>query len=170
MNMRQRTIVLVCMLLITAIAGLAGCGGGGGSGAVQSATRTAVLKINLTGTLPAATTYSAAQFTLTLPAYATPASLVPPSNAGASVTASGGFAGGLAAANYTAAVNNTMTVAIITVANVTQPGEIATVSLTIANGAVPTSADFPVSDVQVFSTTGAAIPGMNVQVASVTLQ
>ena len=162
----RRYAMNAMMGLFAAVAcGLAGCGGGGSS----SPPSKVELKINLTGALPASTAIGGAQFTVTLPASVT----TPANDPGSAVTPSGLFAGALAAVNYSAATNSTagtMQIAVITVSSVTQVGEIATVTLNLANGAVPTAADFAITGVQVISSAGPNIAGIHAVVASATLK
>lgn len=138
---------------------------------------TATLKINLSTTLPASTAISGAGFTLTLPANVTPA-LTNGVVATGAVLLSGTFANSLLSpqAVYTAATASLpgllkVTLASSTPAGVTQVGEVATITLQLANGAVPTASSFVVSAASVIDAAlYAPITGMNVVVASVVLQ
>jgi len=134
-----------------------------------------ILKINLSGTL-AGNAISGANYTVTLPANVTPAT----TNgvvAASVVTASGTFAGSTIApiVTYTPATAGTPGSLQIVEANsvpagVTTVGEIATITLQLANGAAPVATDFVVSSVSVFDTLGALIAGFSASVAGVTLQ
>ena len=63
-----------------------------------------------------------------------------------------------------------VTLASSTPADMTQVGEVATITLQLANGAVPTASSFVVSgDSVIDATLYAPITGMNIVVASVTL-
>jgi hypothetical protein len=157
---------------------LAACGGGGGdSSSVPTTYTTATVRIALSGTLPANRAIAGAGFTLALPADVTPAT----TNgiiASSVVTPSGTFAGGaLIQPVYTPATATTAGSVRIAVANaapagVTQVGEIATVTLKLANGAVPTAAAFtlPQVGVTVIDTDGNSIGGIDATVSGVTLQ
>jgi hypothetical protein len=178
--LRYLTITLT-LLTLTA------CGGGGGGGSNTGASNqnpptttktTAKLTITQTGSLPASTTISGADFTITLPVDVTPATTNGAVATGV-VTASGTFAGSTLApqVTYTAAnasVPGTLRVilAISTAAGVSQTGEIATITLQLANGAAPTAASFgQLSAVSVVDTAlYATISGMGASVAGVTLQ
>jgi hypothetical protein len=133
------------------------------------------IKVELTGTLPSATTITGAGFTLTLPANVTPA--VSGSDVAASVvTLSDTFAGGTQApAVYTPATSATKgTLQVIPVnavpAGITKVGEIATITLQLANGAAPTLADMgSLSSVTVIDVLYNQISGMGAKISSVTL-
>lgn len=165
-------IVLVFTLLL-----LAACGGGGGGGDNSTTAPTsATVKISLSGTL-SGKSISGAHFTVTLPANVTPA-MVGGAVAPTVVTPSGTFDGSTVAPSvtYTPATPTSpgslqilMTSSIP--AGVTTVGEIATISLQLANGAAPAAADFPLSSVSVIDTfPGNPIVGMAATVSGVTLQ
>jgi uncharacterized repeat protein (TIGR02543 family) len=136
----------------------------------------ATLTINLTGSLPVSTAISGAAFTLTLPVNVTPA-MVNGAIATGVVSVSGTFAGSTLSPQvvYTAATSSAGTLNI-TLANsiqagVTQVGEVATITLQLANGAAPTAGSFGLSAVSVIDATlYAPITGMNAVIAGVTLQ
>lgn len=137
---------------------------------------TAILAINLTGTLPASTAIAGAMFTLTLPPDVTPA-ITNGAVINGVVTPSGVFAGGtLTPPVYTAATASAPGTLIVTLVNsnptgLTQVGEVATISLQLANGVTPTAANFGLSAVSVIDATlYNTISGMSANVASVTLQ
>jgi hypothetical protein len=174
----------ITMTLLT----LAACGGGGSgsSSDTGAATQnlptttktTAKLTITQTGSLPASTTISGADFTITLPADVTPATINGAVATGV-VTASGTFAGSTLApqVTYTAATAGapgTLRVILVSsaAAGVSQIGEIATITLQLANGAAPTAASFgqPTAVSVVDTAQYATISGMGVSVAGVTLQ
>jgi len=93
------------------------------------------------------------------------------------VTPSGTFAGSTIApiVTYTPATSGALGSLQIVEANsvpagITTVGEIATITLQLANGAAPSAADFTVSSVSVFDTFAAPIAGFSASVAGVTLQ
>lgn len=137
----------------------------------------ATVTINLIGTLPANSTISGATFTITLPANVTPAisnGLV----ATGVVSNTGTFAGSTLSSQvvYTAATASaSATLRVILTASspagVTQVGEVATITLQLANNVVPTASNFGVSSVSVIDATlYGTINGMSASVASVALQ
>ena len=162
---------------------LTACGGGGGGGTAPAgqnptpiAKTTATLKINQTGSLPPSTAISGADFTLTLPANVTPA-MTNGAVATGVVALSGTFAGSTLSPQvvYTAATASapgTLKVILASseAAGLSQVGEVATITLQLANDAAPTAASFGVNAVSVIDALYAPITGMNVVVASVTLQ
>jgi hypothetical protein len=155
---------------------LAACGGGGGGDTASVTYTKATLKINLNGDLGGKAIVGAG-FIVTLPANVTPAMV---NNAVASgvVTPSGTFAGGtLTPPVYTAATATTPGTVQIALANsveagVSTAGEVATITLQLANGAVPGAADFGLStvSVNVVDTLGNYVEGITASVAGVTLQ
>jgi hypothetical protein len=167
------TLILV-LLTLSACGG--GGGGGGGGGATPVAKTTAILTINLTGTLPASTAISGAAFILTLPANVTPA-MINGAVATGVVSVSGTFAGSTLSPQvvYTAATSSAGTLNI-TLANsiqagVTQVGEVATITLQLANGVAPTVSSFVLSEVSVIDATFYnTISDIGANVASMTLQ
>jgi hypothetical protein len=177
----MKNILLYLAMTLTLLI-LAACGGGGGGGAADqnpppTAKTTATLTINQTGSLPASTTISGADFTITLPANVTPA-MTNGAVATGVVTLTGTFAGGTLAPQvvYTPATTNApgtlkVILASSAAAGLSQVGEMATITLQLANGAVPTAGSFVVSgDSVIDATLYAPITGMNVVVANVTLQ
>ena len=137
---------------------------------------TATLTINLTGTVPSNTGIAGAAFTVTLPADVTPA-LTNGAVAAGVVTPSGTFAGGTKTTPiYTPATTSAPGTLSFDVANtvttgVTQVGEVATITLQLANFTTPTAASFELSAVSVIdATVYNTISGMGATVASVTLQ
>lgn len=135
----------------------------------------AILKINLTGTLPAGTAISGAAFTLTLPANVTPA-LVSGVVANGVITPSGTFVGGTQAPPlYTVATASAPGTIYLTLVNpvaagTTQVGEVATITLQLTNGVTPVAGSFGVSGVSVSDVLYNSIGSMSATVASVTLQ
>jgi hypothetical protein len=135
----------------------------------------AKVTINLTGTLPAATTIVGADFTLTLPANVTP--LLNNGTVDASViTPSGTFAGGTNLTPvYTHATVTSAGTLKVTLANASQPGitsvgEIATITLQLSNNVTPSAANFSIATGStVFDRRGDVITGMSAGVASVVL-
>jgi hypothetical protein len=137
---------------------------------------TAIITINLAGTLPASTGISGTTFTLTLPANVTPKTTNGVVDSGV-VAVSGTFAGGTQTPPvYTAATATVPGTISVTLANsatdgVMQAGEVANITLQLANGAAPTAASFNVSGVSVVDASRYnTISTMGVGVASVTLQ
>ena len=173
--------ILLYLAVTLSLLILAGCGGGGGGTTVQNNTppakTTASLTISQTGSLPASKTISGADFTITLPANVTPA-LTNGLVANGVVTLTGTFAGGTLAPQvvYTPATANALgTLKVILASSVsaglTQTGDVATITLQLASGAVPTASSFVVSsDSVIDATLYAPITGMNIVVANVVLQ
>lgn len=157
---------------------LAACGGGGGGDTKNPspAKTTAALTINLTGNLPASTAIAGTDFTVILPANVTPA-LTNGGVASGVVSLTGTFASGTQTRPvYTAATANAPGTLKVILANpvnagVTQVGEVAMITLQLANGATPTSGSFGINAVSVIDATlYDTINGMGANVASVTLQ
>lgn len=172
--------ILNYLALTLTLLTLAACGGGGGGGGGDTqqppAKTTAILTINLTGTLPATTAIAGADFTLTLPANVTAKTTNGAVDSGV-VTLSGTFAGGTQTpAIYTAATASAPATLKVTLANptpagVTQVGEVAKITLQLANGVTPTANSFVVSSFSVIDAgVYGTISGMGANVASVTLQ
>lgn len=177
-NMKRYLLYLaVTMTLLV----LAACGGGGGGAAAdqnQPVKTTATLKISITGALPVGSAIAGADFTVTLPANVTPAlsnGVVTSGVVANSVTFAGSTFTPLV--TYSAASGNipgTLRV-ILTHSDtngITQIGEAATITLQLANGAVPTVASFGIGTDSVIDALlyKSAIGGMGVSVAGVTLQ
>lgn len=167
---------IIKSILLLAVVCLPACGGGGGGSTTPPAPTKAVLKINLTGTLPTSFAMSGLGMTVTLPANVTP-EVVAGVVAATVVTPSGTFAGGTQTAPvYVAASGGSpATLQIVLVnavpAGVTQVGEVATVTLQLANGAAPASSAFAVNGVTVIDTLGNSnATAMGAIVASVILQ
>jgi hypothetical protein len=173
------TYFALILILLTIVA----CGGGGnsdngsvGQNPLTSAKTTAILKISLTGSLPANTTIAGADLTLTLPDNVTPANINGTVASGV-VTLSGTFSGGTQTPPlYTVATTSTPGTLKVTLINsipagVTQVGEVATITLQLSNNVVPTVDRFAISSVNVID---AAIYGtissMGANVAIVTIQ
>ncbi len=173
----------VYFALALTILTLAACGGGGGDNGTTAgqnpptAKTTATLKITQIGTLPVSKTISGADFTITLPANVAPA-LTNGSVSTGVVTVTGTFSSSTLAPQvvYTPATgNNPGTLKVILAsseqAGLSLVGEMATITLQLANGAVPTTSSFGVSGDSVFDATlYAPIAGMSVGVANVGLQ
>ena len=138
---------------------------------------TATLTINLIGTLPVSTAISGAAFTITLPADVTPALTNGVVNTGV-VDLSGTFAGSTLSPQvvYTAATASAPGTLKVTLANsaatgVTQVGEVATITLLLANGAAPTVSSFGLNTVSVIDATiYGTISGMGANVGNVMLK
>lgn len=165
----------IAIIIISALLFLTACGGGGSSSITTYSTVT--LKINLSGALPTDTAMIGAGFTLTLPAYVTPAN----TNgvvAGSVVTPSGTFTGASTLPPVytpaTATTPGTLQVALASASasGVQQVGEIATLVLQLSTGAVPTAASFTLNqaDVRVTDIFGNQVSGMQAVVAAVQLQ
>lgn len=159
-------IVLSCTLLI-----LGACG----DGSSTHANTTATLKVSLTGNT-GGKAIGGADFTVTLPANVTPATVSGTVATGV-VTQSGTFAGSTIAPTVTytpatATVPGKLRVVLASSApaGVTTVGEAATITLHLANGAAPTTTDFSVSNANVIDTLLTPIAGMSAIVAGVTLQ
>jgi hypothetical protein len=135
---------------------------------------TATLKISITGTLPASTTFTGTQFTLTLPANVAPAIITGTETASDSVGISGlftpniGESPGVATARYIAATGKLLVAAIKSV-GVAQTGEILTIHLKCTNGAAPTVSDFAISGSLVVDSNANTLTGLSATVSSVTM-
>lgn len=173
--------ILICGVLALVLMTLVACGGGGGGGGGEtnqpSAKTTASLVINLTGTLPVSAAISGADFTVTLPASVTPKNINGAVEPGV-VAPSGTFTGSTLSPQvvYTAATPSaagTLKIILATSipAGATQVGEVARITLQLANGVAPTVSSFGISSVNVVDAgTYGTISGMGANVASVTLQ
>lgn len=180
-KMKNKLIYLAMTLTLLTLAACGGGGGGDNGTAVQNpppiAKTIATLTINLTGSLTGSTTISGADFTLTLPANVTPA-MTNGAMATGVVSPAGTFAGSTLSPQviYTAATSGApgtlkVILASSAAAGLSQVGEVATITLQLANGAAPTAGSFVVSgDSVIDATLYAPIAGMNVVVANVTLQ
>jgi hypothetical protein len=172
-NMKNIILGLVMTLVLFT---LSACGGGGSGTAVKDYS-TATVKISLNGDLGGKGIIGA-EFTMTLPENVTPA-MVSGTVAASVVTPSGTFAGSSIAPiiTYLPATGTTKgTVGIVlsssVPAGVTTAGEVATVTLKLANGVVPAAADFKLDTlpVKVIDTFGNPILGMTATIGGVTLQ
>jgi predicted small lipoprotein YifL len=169
--------ILLSISMILILMTLNACGGGGEENLNQPPAKTTVaLTINLTGTLPANTAIAGTDFTLTLPANVTPANTNGVVATGV-VTLSGTFTGGIQTPPvFTAATANTPGTLEVILANpaysgVTRVGEVATISLQLANGATPTAGSFGFNAVRVIDATlYNTISGMGATITNVTLQ
>ena len=169
--------ILKYLTLTITLLTLAACGGGGGGGAVSTTKSIATVKIALSGTLPAGGTIIGAVFTLTLPDNVTP-ELVSGAVADSAVTASGTFTGGaVTPVVYTPATASTPGTLVVVLASaatggITEVGEVATVTLHLANNAAPGTDSFTLdqANVKVFDTLGKTVVGLNATVSGVTLQ
>jgi hypothetical protein len=165
--------MLICGMLVSIVfLSLTGCGGGGSDSIPATTYTKATAKVKLSGDL-AGKAIAGAEFTMTLPANVTPASV------NGYVTPSGTFAGSTIAplVTYVPVAGATPgTVHIIVSSSVesgvTTAGEVATIVLNLANGATPTAPNFVLDSVsvKVIDTFGNSIPGMTASVAGVTLQ
>ncbi|GFO67714.1 hypothetical protein GMLC_12930 [Geomonas limicola] len=173
--MKNNLILKIALVLVLLV--LAACGGGGSS-APPAGKTTATVTLNLTGSLPQNGAIAGATCTLVLPANVTP-QLTNGLPTGV-VSLAGVMAGSTISplVSYTPAGQNTpgsldITIASSALAGVTQVGNIATVTLQLANGAEPAANAFSVTNDQVADAnlggTG-VINGMGVGIAGVTLQ
>ena len=170
----MKQILLGIMLSITLLI-FAACGGGGDSVAPPAKT-SATFKITLSGSL-GSSAISGAGFTVTLPANVTPATTSGTTVAANVVTLSGIFSGSTIApvVTYTPAAVATpgslqVTAASSAPAGAATVGDIVTITLQLANGAAPATADFPLSSVSVIDTLGAPIAGISAAVSGLALQ
>jgi hypothetical protein len=175
--------ILLRVSLLLALFSLASCGGGGGSGGSGNSTlplpgnyTTAIVKIGLSGTLPANTAISGVMFTLFFPSTLSPA-LTNGTVAANAVTLSGAYAGGmLTAPVYTPPTTAAMlgklevTLADTSQSGVSQLGEVARITLLIANGTVPTVGNFIVSTNGVIDVEGKPISTVSAVVTEVIVQ
>jgi hypothetical protein len=164
----------MCLALSFTLLILVACGGD--VKIEQSAKKTAILTIKLTGKLPINTAIAGTDFTLTLPTGVTPAVTNSTVDSGV-VSSSGTFVGGTQMpAIYTAAtvsVPGRLRVALVNPApaGVKQVGEVATIILQRASNTAPTVASFGVSSVSVIDAARyGTINGMGANVANVVLQ
>lgn len=152
---------------------LAACGGGDGGDTTDTPKTTATFKIALNGTLPTDTAIAGVAITLTLPGNVTP-ELVSGAVAGGVITPSGVFAGGVLIPvvykESTASAPGMVVIGLGSAAasGIAQTGEVATVTLRLANNALPTAASFTL-DQKVTDTTGKTVDGLNATVSWVTL-
>ena len=168
-------ILMLFILAVTSLT-LAACGGGGGGSPAPSSPTKATLKINLTGTLPANFAMSGLGMTVILPANVTP-ELANGVVASSVVAASGTYSGGTATTpvyvptSGSAPATLQLVLANAVPAGVTQVGEVATVTVQLANGAAPTAGSFFFSTVTVIDTLGNSdSTSMRGAVTGVTLQ
>ena len=178
--------ILVSLPLLAALLSLASCGGGGGGGVTapgnavtppaQKVPTTATLKIALTGTLPVDDSIAGVGFTLFFPSDLTPA-MTNGAVAANVVVPSGTFAGGMQAepiftpsAAPPALGKMLITLADTSPTGVTLIGEVATVTLRVANGATPTASSFVLSTNGVIDFNGKPIPSLNAVISEVILQ
>ncbi len=154
---------------------LSACGGGGGG--AGTAYTTVTLKVNLNGDTGGKAIIGAG-FTLTLPSNAAPA-MVNGVVADGVVKPSGTFAGStiLPAVTYTPAAGTIPGKLVIIIANslpagVTTAGEVATVTLQLANGTALSAVNFVLDSIpgSVIDVSGNPVPGMTASVTGVTLQ
>ena len=168
--MKSLKYVVALLLLLS----LSACGGGGSTPSTQIPTK-AVLKLNLTdgGLLFADRPIIGTVITITLPANVTP-ELVNGVIASTVITPSGTFAGWAVAPIYTASTN-TIQMAFVNAAEAGTAvaalvGEVATITLQLANNAAPTATSFTVSVDSVTDAGGNTVAGLGAIVSSVTLQ
>lgn len=177
--------ILIYLAMALTLQILVSCGGGSGNSDTGNSNQnppitaktTAKLAITNTGSLPASTAISGAEFTIILPAGVTPALANGIVESGI-VTVSGTFAGSTLApqVTYTPASTNIPGTLRVILANsatagIAQVGEMATITLLLANGATPTATSFGVTSANVYdASVYGAISGMGVSVVNVTLQ
>lgn len=157
-------VVLTMSLLM-----LSACGDST-SNTTPSVNTSATVKIALSGDL-AGKAIAGAGFTITLPANLTPA-VTNNAVAATVVTPSGTFAGGTQTPPVYNAAAGTIQIVLANNASggVVTTGEVATITLQLANNAAPTIAQFPLSDITVIDTLGAPIAGISAIVTGVTVQ
>lgn len=178
--------ILVSLPLLAALLSLASCGGGGGGGVTapgdavtppaQKVPTTATLKIALVGTLPVDDSIVGVGLTLFFPSDLTPA-MTNGAVAPNVVAPSGTFAGGIPVepiftppATPPALGKMLITLTDASLTGVTRIGEVATVTLKVANGATPTASSFVLSTNGVIDFYGRPIPSLNAVVSEVILQ
>ena len=168
----------VCYIVWSFFLILSACGGGDGGGGGETAAPTkAVVKIKLSGSLPASTAISGVDFILTMPSNVSPA-LTGGDVAGDVVALVGTFAQGTQIApvytGATAGAKGTLRLTLVdpAVLGVTTVGEtFVVVNLQVANSASPTLADFgALSKVTVTDTSYKPIAGVSAEIESVALQ
>jgi hypothetical protein len=164
--------IILGLVMIFALFTLTACGGGS-----DTVYRAATLKVSLTGDL-GGKSIAGTELTLTLPGNVTPAT-VNNSVAGSVVTTSGTFSGSsiIPMVTYIPATGTTPgTVSIVLSSSAAEGvktvGEVATITLQLANGATPAAADFKLDSVpvKVIDTIGNPVSGMTAAVSGVTLQ
>ena len=164
-----KNILKYATLILTLLA-LAACGGG----TTDTTKPTATFKISLNGTLPTGTAISGAVFTLTLPDNVIP-ELVSGAVADSVVTPSGVFAGGVLIPvvykEATAYAPGMLVIGLASAATtgVAETGEVATVTLRLANSAAPTADSFTL-DQAATDLSGKVVSGLNATVSGMTLQ
>lgn len=161
--MKQIFFALLCSFSFLT---LAACGSG------SSHTNTsATLKVSLSGVLAPDKAIAGASFTVALPANVTPA-MAGSAIATSVVTPSGTFAGGTQTPPEYNALTNTIQIALANnvVNGVTTVGEIATITLQLANNAGPSANNFPLTDISVIDTSGNPVTGVTAIVSNLTLQ
>lgn len=169
--MRSLRYLFVTLLLLVITA----CGDDNDDRPASPPASQAILKVSLTGALPAGSSVIGAGFTVTLPADVTP-DIADGAAAANTVATSGAFAGGtLTPPVYTTATaTNPGTVAVAVAssdpAGVTEVGELATLTLKLSNGAAPSAASFAINDVNVIDTAGNLVPGIGASVTGLTLR
>lgn len=165
--------ILTYLALVLTMMTLAACGGGGG-GEGATVYTTATFKIVLDGALPTDTAIVGAFFTLILPADVTP-DTTSGAVANSVVIPSGTFAGGtLTPPIYSPATATTAGALQIALVNpapsgVTLLGEVATVTLQLSSGAMPTATSFSTLGVNVIDTSGNPISGVKAVVSGLQL-
>ena len=177
-SVKRIMLYLTTMLALPALVSCGGSAGGSNANQNQQTTgkKTASVTISLTGTLPAASAISGAAVTLTLPANVTP-ELTNGSVTAGVVSNTGTFAGSTLPPQvvYTAATSSSPgTLGVILTASapggVTQLGEVAKITLQLANGAAPTAASFGLTGVSVVDAAlYGPISGVAANVSNVTL-
>jgi hypothetical protein len=170
--------ILLCLLLLP----LAACGGGGvdsnASLPPQTNTpvyKTAQVKINISGALPAGSAISGTSFTLYLPANVTPV-MTSGAIADGVINISGIFAAGImtppvySPATISSGGSIQLALASSAPAGAPQAGEVANITLQLSSGAAPTAKSIVVSTDGVYDLAGNPLAGMTVVVADVVLQ
>jgi hypothetical protein len=166
MNMKRLTrttsFMAVCGILL-----VLGCGGGGGGGTTGGGSTQpteAVVKIAMTGTLPAGTLIGGIDIAVSLARGVSAKSTSNPPETDAGVVVASGVAStnSQILATYTPPSGSTHGTARLLVINASGfgTGEFATVSGDIAEGYNPTSADFTVNALTVADLNGAPLSGL----------
>ena len=177
--------IKLVLLILAALLTITACGNNGGNSSSSSALplnigegiyTKATVKISLSGALPAGSSISGLSFTLFYPSFLTPdmsngtaaAGVVAPSG----VISNGSQLDPVITPPATAASYGKIlvTMADMSQSGLTQVGEVAQITLRIANGITPTKNSFILSTNGVFDLNGNTLPAMNAVVSDISLQ